>query len=55
MDRYVTEISTLVAVDEFQPHRIQVPLDVKRSRRSGPVAIGRVFEADLAFAELRFY
>ena len=41
--------------DGFEPHRIETPLDVSRLRRIGLVAIGRVFEADLAVAGVRFY
>jgi hypothetical protein len=39
----------------FVPHRIEVPLDVRRLRRLGLVAIGRAFAADLAVSGLRFY
>ena len=40
---------------QFMPHRIDIPLDVKRLRRIGLVAIGREFAADLAVARLAFY
>jgi Complex I intermediate-associated protein 30 (CIA30) len=40
---------------DFVPHRIEGPIDVTRLRRIGLVAIGRVFEADLAIARLAFY
>ena len=40
---------------QFMPHRIDVPLDVRRLRRIGLVAIGREFAADLAVARLAFY
>ncbi len=39
----------------FVPHRIDVPLDLRRLRRLGLVAIGRAFTADLAVSGLRFY
>jgi hypothetical protein len=39
----------------FMPHRIDIPLDVRRLRRIGLVAIGREFAADLAVARLAFY
>lgn len=40
---------------QFMPHRIDVPLDVRRLRRIGLVAIGREFAADLAVARLALY
>jgi len=40
---------------EFAPHRLTTPLDVRRLRRLGLVAIGRTFEADLAVAKLALY
>lgn len=40
---------------EFVPHRLTTPLDVRRLRRLGLVAIGRTFEADLAVAKLALY
>ena len=40
---------------QFMPHRIDIPLDVRRLRRIGLVAIGREFAADLAVARLAFY
>ena len=39
----------------FRPHRLEEPLDVKRLRRIGLVAIGRAFRADLSACEARFY
>jgi len=39
--------------DAFAPHRIAAPLDLKRLRRIGIVAIGRAFHADLALASIR--
>ena len=39
----------------FLPHRLEEPLDIARLRRIGLVAIGRVFHADLAVSEIRFY
>jgi hypothetical protein len=40
---------------QFMPHRIDIPLDVRRLRRIGLVAIGREFAADVAVARLAFY
>jgi hypothetical protein len=40
---------------QFMPHRIDIPLDVRRLRRIGLVAIGREFAADLAIARLALY
>ena len=39
----------------FTPHRIDAPLDVRRLRRLGIVAIGRAFTADLAVARVALY
>lgn len=39
----------------FRPHRLSAPLDLRRLRRLGIVAIGREFVADLTLGELRFY
>jgi Complex I intermediate-associated protein 30 (CIA30) len=44
-----------LAFADFVPHRIDVPLDVRRLRRIGLVAIGRAFTADLAVGGVRFY
>jgi hypothetical protein len=35
---------------DFVPHRLDAPLDIRRLRRIGLVAIGRAFAADLALA-----
>jgi hypothetical protein len=40
---------------DFQPHRIDTPLDTGRLRRLGLVAIGRRFGVDLCVAELSLY
>ena len=40
---------------QFMPYRTDIPLDVRRVRRIGLVAIGREFAADLAVARLAFY
>lgn len=40
---------------DFRPHRLDAPLDLRRLRRLGLVAIGRAFEADLAVADIRLY
>jgi hypothetical protein len=39
----------------FEPHRLNIPLDVERLRRLGLVAIGRAFQADLAVSAVGFY
>lgn len=39
---------------EFVPHRTEIPLDARRLRRIGVVAIGRPFAPDLALGGLRF-
>ncbi len=44
-----------LAFADFAPHRLDAPLDIKRLRRLGLVAIGRAFHADLAVSELGFY
>jgi hypothetical protein len=36
----------------FVPHRLEAPLDLRRLRRIGLVAIGRAFAADLSLARL---
>jgi hypothetical protein len=40
--------------DQFVPYRTDVPLDSRRLRRIGLVAIGRPFAPDLALSGLRF-
>lgn len=40
---------------QFEPHRVEAPIDIARLRRIGLVAIGRAFVADLAVARLAFY
>lgn len=44
-----------LAFADFVPHRVEVPLDVRRLRRIGLVAIGRAFAADLAVGGVRFF
>lgn len=39
----------------FEAHRTDAPLDTRRLRRLGIVAIGRAFDADVAVARLGFY
>lgn len=39
----------------FQPHRIEVRLDLHRLKRMGLVAIGRKFAADLCFGRVALY
>lgn len=40
---------------DFEPHRLQAPLDVTRLKRIGLVAIGRAFQADVTLCEISFY
>lgn len=40
---------------EFEPHRIDAPLDLSTLRRIGIVAIGRAFHADIAISGVRFH
>jgi len=40
---------------EFRPHRIDIPLDTRRLRRLGVVAIGRVMLADICFSRVALY
>jgi hypothetical protein len=40
--------------DRFAPYRTEAPLDTRRLRRVGLVAIGRAFSADLALGGIRF-
>ena len=39
----------------FQPHRIDKPLDKRKLRRLGVVAIGREMQADVCIAQLSLY
>lgn len=39
----------------FEPYRLEKPLDVRRLRRVGLVAIGRAFQADLSVCEISLY
>lgn len=41
--------------DRFQRHRTETPLNVRRLRRLGIVAIGRSFSADLALGGIRYF
>lgn len=41
--------------DRFGPHRLTAPLDRRRLRRLGLVAIGRAFHADLAVSTVGLY
>lgn len=41
--------------DGFTPHRLDLPLDVRRMRRLGLVAIGRAFYADLSVSNITLY
>jgi hypothetical protein len=40
---------------DFVPHRTDVPIDLRRLRRLGLVAIGREFSADLGVGGVRFF
>ena len=40
--------------DKFAPYRTDVPLNTRRLRRIGVVAIGRAFSADISVGGLRF-
>jgi hypothetical protein len=42
----------LLPFSQFLPHRLEAPLDPRRLRRIGLVAIGRAFAADLALARV---
>ena len=42
----------VLPLSAFEPHRIEVPLDLRRVRRLGIVAIGREFVADLAVTRI---
>jgi hypothetical protein len=39
----------------FVPHRTEVPIDLRRLRRLGVVAIGRAFSVDLCLGGVRFF
>jgi hypothetical protein len=43
-----------LALQDFVPHRTDIPFNVRRLRRIGLVAIGRAFSADLAVGGLRY-
>ena len=45
----------LLPFNQFRPHRLSTPLDLRKLRRLGLVAIGRVFHADLAVAGISLY
>jgi hypothetical protein len=42
----------LLPFSQFLPHRLEAPLDLRRLRRIGLVAIGRAFAADLALTRV---
>lgn len=44
-----------IPFDQFAPHRLPQPMDVRRLRRIGIVAIGRAFSADLAVSMVALY
>jgi hypothetical protein len=41
--------------DDFQPHRIDKPLDIKKLRRFGVVAIGREMQADVCIGRVSLF
>lgn len=43
-----------LAFADFVPHRTEAPLDIRRLRRIGVVAIGRAFAADVAVGGMRW-
>ncbi|MEM7424998.1 MAG: CIA30 family protein [Pseudomonadota bacterium] len=45
----------LLPFNAFTAYRIEVPLDLKKLRRIGVVAIGRVFNADISVGGVRLY
>ncbi len=50
------EIQTIeIPFSEFEPYRIEMPLDMTKLQRIGLVAIGRQFQADLQICQLGFY
>lgn len=40
---------------QFEPHRTGKPLNIRRLRRLGLVAIGKAFSADLALGRIGFF
>ncbi len=44
-----------IPFSEFEPYRIETPLDIAKLRRIGLVAIGRRFQADLHVCRLEFH
>ena len=44
-----------VPFDRFEPHRLAEPLDLRRPRRIGLVAIDRAFHADLVVSAVSLY
>ena len=44
-----------IAFDDFEPYRIDIPLDRTRLRRLGVVAIGKAMQADICFADVSLY
>jgi hypothetical protein len=44
-----------VPFTEFTPYKLEPPLDTRRLKRIGIVAIGRAFTADIKLARLEFY
>lgn len=41
--------------DQFIPHRLDTPLNIRQLRRVGVVAIGKPMQADIYIANLHFY
>ena len=50
-----TLTSIQISFHDFKPHRTEIPLDTRRLRRIGVLAIGRVFHADIAVAGIRLF
>ena len=44
-----------MAFANFDAYRTDTPLDLRKLRRIGIVAIGRAFEANVAIGSIRFY
>ena len=50
-----TLTSIQISFHDFKPHRTEIPLDTRRLRRIGVLAIGRAFDADIAVAGIRLF
>ncbi len=47
--------SIQISFHDFKAHRTEIPLNTRRLRRIGVLAIGRVFAADIAVAGIRLF